>query len=1543
MFSPPLRALFTNRSKHHLLLFISFYFQALHGLPLEAQNKSALPNRFPDPKFEHIDVKDGLPENSVHCILQDHFGFLWLGTQNGLVRYDGYSMTVYQPGPDNPKSIADNRIRAICEDHAGTLWVGTYLGGLNKFDRSNGTFTRYLTNPMDSTSIGSNNVSCIYEDNAGRLWVGCEGGGLCLMDRKSNKFSRYYFQDSAYDPGVYQYLSGQGKRGRQISSIVKVGNNADSTKNFTLRKKTEILLVVMGEDGADYGWLENDHGINIARYDSNRTCFAGGRSDNRVQMSLITLNAGRYRIRYKSDESHSYNKWLGNAPLHPEYWGIQVFDISREAERIRQMLDTLQPTNTATSVRAVMEDQQTGNLSVGTGRPGLWTFDLHRKVFSKSDLPSADHIISRGRIQAFLRARDGALWIASTFGLSRYDSRTDNFKSYQVIPSAKSVPENNFGSLLEDPTGLIWVGYYGLGLEIFDPQTEQFRCNTSVFNNQQSLLASSSVTSLYEDRSGILWVGTWLAGLDKWDRKKRRFVAAENGPGVLAQGDHSPLFEDRAGEILAGTDEGIVRLNSGEKSRSRYPYPYSADKNHKKNRISGILQDPIERGVLWISSLDSGLIRFDSEKGLSTRYQHDSRDMNSLSTNEVQKILFDHAGVLWVGTQMGLNKFDRTTGRFARFNHVPNDSTSLSENDILSMYEDRSGTLWVGTNAEGLNRFDRITGKFHTYRSLVAGKEVSTIVTIYEDRHGNFWIGEYVTGLHLFDRDKGRSVHNFTEKDGLANNTVVQILEDGSGTLWISTRNGLSRFNFQARTFKNYYVEDGLPDNFLWRSGLKTRDERIILGGRKGPTVFHPDSIKDDPVPPQVVITNVSIFNRPEERLAVHEYIPELKELGLSHKQNDLRFDFVALQFSEPSRNRYKYILENFDQDWVDAGTQRNATYTNLDPGEYTFKVNAANRDGISNQQGASIRIVITPPWWKTIWVYCAYVLLTASILYSIYRVRINRLRLSHQLQLEHLEAEKMHEVDRMKSRFFANISHEFRTPLTLISGPIEEMLAAEKEEKKRQHLSMMQRNTQRLLRLINQLLDLSKLEAGAMKLRAGWMNIVPLVKGIAYSFESSAGMRGVTLNVNVDQEEIEVYCDKDMVEKILTNLLSNAFKFTPEDGSVTCTLRRNRTPTDKMTTEVVEIIVSDTGIGIPSDQLGRVFDRFYQVDASQTREHEGSGIGLALANELVELHHGTIQVQSEVGRGTTFTVRLPLGRRPLKDDEIIDVPASAEPTPHEVYLADADKPIEGVKEETESERAKGERPIILVVEDNADVRAYIKDYLVSGFQVAEARDGAEGIEKALEIIPDLIISDVMMPKKDGYEVCRTLKLDEKTSHIPTILLTAKAASENKIEGLEIGADDYLIKPFEPKELLARVKNLIEIRRKLRERFGTALRPGEITVTSIDDAFLQRAMTVVERHIGDENFSIDDFGYEVGMSRAQLHRKLIALTNQSASEFVRYLRLQRAMDLLKKNAGTVAEVAYSVGFSNASNFAKWFQKLFGMAPSEVRKRAHGAA
>jgi signal transduction histidine kinase/ligand-binding sensor domain-containing protein/DNA-binding response OmpR family regulator len=1151
----------------------------------------------------------------------------------------------------------------------------------------------------------------------------------------------------------------------------------------------------------------------------------------------------------------------------------------------------------------------------------------------------------------------------------------------------------------------------------------------------------SWVWVIYEDRSGALWIGTrGGGGLNLFDRQSKSFTRYRNDPksvNSLSNNSVRPIHEDRSGALWIGTENGLNLFDRQSQSFTRYQNDPQNPSSLSTNHISSICEDRF--GALWIGT-GNGLNLFDRRSQSFTRYKTDPQNPRSLSNNFVWFIYGDRSGAMWIGTNDGLNLFDHQSRSFTRYRRDPQDSNSLSNNNVTSIYEDRSGALWIGTRGGGLNLFNRTSKSFTRYQNDTRNPNSlssNLIGPIYEDHAGAVWIGTF-DGLNLFDRASGVFKH-FREKDGLPNNVVYGILEDGSGRLWLSTNKGISQFNPRTGEFRNYDASDGLTGNeFNVGAYCKTQDGMMYFGSVNGVTAFHPDSIRDNPYVPPVVITDLLLFNKPVEVGADYEgfVLPQsvttADEVVLSYRETVFALEFSALCFVSPGKHKYAYRLEGFDKGWMATDARKRfATYTNLDAGTYVFRVKGSNHDGFWNEEGRSLRIIITPPWWKSTLAYSAYAVLIGLMLYSIRRYEMNRLGWKHQMQLEHVQTEKLKEVDQMKSRFFANISHEFRTPLTLIMGPIQKWKAKAETGNSpdvqvgdfktpsqklgegfqpltntgelQKDLGMAERNAHRLLRLINQLLDLSKLEAGGMKLQAAQGNIVPFVKGIAQSFQSSAGRRSVALNVETESDEIEAYFDRDKLEKILTNLLSNAFKFTPEGGSVAVSIQchaerseesraapntgrddeRSRSMTQaahdtlrlrpaqttsgaalRVTREgYVTITVSDTGIGIPADQLDKIFDRFYQVDASQTREQEGTGIGLALTKELVELHHGSISVRSEVGKGTEFTVQVPLGREQFKDEEVVDATPESlslriplerdEAIPHMDQIVPPSRiPHEsGIPESGASslestprndEPEKSSSPLVLIVEDNADVRAYMKEYLVPDYQVIEASDGVEGIEKAREAIPDLIISDVMMPKKDGYELCRTLKLDEKTSHVPIILLTAKAGQENKIEGLETGADDYLTKPFDAKELLVRVKKLIELRRKLRERFSVAhvLKPGEIAVTSMDNVFLQKVKAAVERHIGEEEFSVEELAQEVSMSRSQIFRKLTALTGRPPSDFIRYMRLHRAMDLLKKNAGTVSEIAYAVGFNSVTYFTKCFHQQFGVLPSELRKQQY---
>lgn len=1390
------------------------------------------------------------------------------------------------------QGLPSDAVNVVFEDSRGFMWFGTEAG-LCRYDGYN--VITYLPNEADSTSIAGHVISSIIEDSNGRLlWVATDKG-LNAYDFSSGEFT-HFLPDTA---------DASSLSGLPIWSVY--------------------------QDRKGSLWVATRRGLN----------------------QMVVDSSGRRKfIRY-----------------------------------LRSSTDT---TSLSTNYVLDVAEGDDGGMWVGTDR-GLNRLDLQSKKF-KRFLYWENDGYTVSRIQ---KGDNGVLWLATFRGLVRFDTKTSSFRLVPSSPNNLDVKRQTF--IRKDSEGRLWVAELMGGLFVLDTETDQvFRLAHDPADRRT--LSSDIVRCVYVDRKSSIWIGTNDKGISKSEGGRPRYqrlISRPGDPNSLSSDAVFPLLEDRHGALWIGTMRGLDRYDRGTDTFTHYVHSPDNSSTLSNSVVFSLIMD--SAGAIWVGT-NVGLNRIDPASGHITRYYNEPKPRHPAGFNIIMALHQDRAGRIWVGTNVGPHLVNTEEKRFERPLFVDGSQAILSDRD--------GKTLWVGTMSNGLLKIDlntrevkRYTHDFHDSTSI----SDNWILAFCEDPKEPdeiLWVTTWGGGLNRFDKTTETFTH-FDQRNGLADNQIVSIVFDGEGFIWLGTMKGLSRFDPRTKTFRNYDSRDGITSGEGNGKGLlRTSFGEIVVGTMKGVTIFHPDSLRDNPHIPPIVLTDFKITNKsmvpgaPNSPLT--KTITETKEIVLSHLDNMISFEFAALDYVMPEKNQYAYKLEGFDRDWIYSSNVRTATYTNLDPGKYTFRVKGSNNDGIWNEEGTSLLLIITPPWWKTTWAYLGYIIVIGTMLYSIYRIRMNRLELAHQFQLEHLEAEKMHEVDRMKSRFFANISHEFRTPLTLILGPIakwreqsdsesrcvgKKNLKSEKESDSslrstslrsvqnddpflelHRDMSMAERNAHRLLRLINQLLDLSKLEAGAMKLRASRMNVVPLVKGIAYSFESSAGMRGVELNVDVEEEEIEVYCDKDMVEKILSNLLSNAFKFTPEGGRVEVSLRgvplsgttkqsdhsekerlllptSGRDRNDSGSEGFVSISVSDTGIGIPSDQLDKVFDRFYQVDASQTREHEGSGIGLALVKELVELHHGMIQVQSEAGKGTTFTVQLHLGRGHLKDEEIV---VAEEPARREVDASSGGAIHESPLQDEPPERDTGKSlPLVLIVEDNADVRAYIKSCLVPAYQVTEARDGEEGIQKAQESIPDLIISDVMMPKKDGYEVCRTLKLDEKTSHIPIILLTAKAASENKIEGLEIGADDYLIKPFEPKELLARIKNLIDLRRKLCARFSTSvpLKPGEIAVSSIDDVFLKKVAAVVERHIGDEHFSVEELGQEVAMSRSQLHRKLIALTNQSTSDFIRYMRLHRAMDLLKNNAGTVAEVAYSVGYSNPSHFSRRFHEQFGLTPGEARKNS----
>jgi len=690
-----------------------------------------------------------------------------------------------------------------------------------------------------------------------------------------------------------------------------------------------------------------------------------------------------------------------------------------------------------------------------------------------------------------------------------------------------------------------------------------------------------------------------------------------------------------------------------------------------------------------------------------------------------------------------------------------------------------------------------------------------------------------------------------------------------------------------------------------------------------------------------------------------------------AYDERNFRFEYASPFFEGASMTEYQYFLQGYDKKWSEWTSETRKDYTNLDYGRYTFQVQAKNVYGVLSHK-AVFQFKILPPWNKTWWAFLLYAFFTFLLVYFIVKWRSWRLHQEKQrleqvvkertkeinqknqqlekqtIQLQE-QSEKLKELDQVKSRFFANISHEFRTPLTLIMGPLEQMLTEEeeKEQDRKERVKLMLRNSQRLLNLINQLLDLSKLDSGKMKLQAVRQNIISFLKGLTESFHFLAAQNKLDLTFHPEEEDITLYFDAEKLEKVICNLLSNAIKFTPAGGKITIKVKTNPTPAGNFPSGCAVILVADTGIGIPQEQLQYIFDRFYQAGIPGEHKQKGSGIGLALTKELVTLHHGEIEVKSSdrsegERSGTEFALRLPLGKVHLKPEEIVDLSGitSQQQKTCEVpqlYAVEKEEEERDVKEK-EIELEMQEKEIILVVEDSRDVRKYIRGPLEKLYTVLEAVNGREGIEKAKEIIPDLIISDIMMPEADGYELCSVLKQDVLTSHIPIVLLTAKASEENVVQGLETGADDYITKPFNTKILMARIRNLIDLRCQLQQKMKRQmmLQPAEISVSSIDEEFIKELQVAIEKNLADPEFTVEELGKKLYMSRASLYRKIQALTGESPNHFIRNYRLKRAAQLLKENFGNVTEVAFEVGFSSSAYFTKCFKEQFQQLPSSYQ-------
>ena len=1249
--------------------------------------------------------------------------------------------------------------------------------------------------------------------------------------------------------------------------------------------------------------------------------------------------------------------WMGT-----ENGGLNKFN--REKENFQHLFSSgIQTELKDASVTAIHEDQS-GNLWVGT--------ELHLYLIKNestiSEIKPTNLPDSSNYFRVLRSDASGRIWLGTNHGLLVYNPKT-NIVEKIGFPQSVMVDEDIWEILMDDD-GTVWVGTYDSGMYAVNSLTLQARHVVVDPENERS----NTVRSISKDKNGKYWIGT-RGGLYVYEKLKgvtAFYYHEEREPKSLVNNSIQCIVHDLKGDVWIGTRNGINFLIEERQNIHGYKSMPGDDRYLNSSEIYAFWLDP--KGDIWVGTESGGINILNRKTGRFKYLKPQKGNPNSLSRNCIKAFLYDGKNNLWVGTFLGgLDVLNLGSGSFRHYTHNPADPGSLSDNKVWALLKDSNNEIWVGTTA-GVDKLDSHSDKFQHYSDLSEGqvnwlaedddhclwigseilviynpKDKSTVLVnqstryMLQDSKKRFWLAINNQGIALYSKEKG-IVRYFTEKNGLANNQTLAILEDNDHFLWISTTNGLSKFDPEKERFHNFSLKNGFQNNqFAYGAAYKTNDGELLFGGISGFNVFDPAKIKSGNYFAPIVLTDLKIFNKSvkignSKRDVLTKSISETEKIELKYEQNSITLDFASFDYANNLGIQYSYYLENFDKDWTEPSISRSATYTNLDPGEYRFRVKTVSIDRQESNTGPVLTIVVLPPYWQTWWFRTLLLITIAGLFYMLIAFLVNKEKLKNDLVLERMNAKKLHELDMMKLRFYTNISHEIRTPLTLILGPLEKMknnMLPPSEIKG--HVEIMHRNATQLHQLINQLLDFRKLESGNLKLILTSGDLVSFISEVVNSFDKYAEEKEIELKFNSLKKAIITNFDTDKVAKIMNNLLSNALKFTGKGGKISVNLSLvfdDSTENDPLgnpeENRLIEITVKDTGIGISESNLEKIFTRFFQIGegANQT----GTGIGLALTKELVKLHNGKLFVTSKPEKGSKFTVQLPYEDRNLSE--------SAE---HVRAVAQkGQEPAVPASEENLGDQIVPGQKIMLLVDDNADVRYFVKSHFSASYQVLEAGNGIEGMDFALKTIPDIIISDVMMPDMDGFEFCRKIRKDERTSHIPILLLTALGSREHEIEGLSYGADDYITKPFDLVILQTKVENILSVRQSLKQKYTgeILLQPRNVILSSPDERFLQKAITVVEDNIDDPDLDIEKFASEIGVSRMQLYRKLNALTEMTVKEFVRSIRLKRAAQLLVQKKLNISEVAYAVGFRDLSHFRKCFKQEFGMSASEyVEKHA----
>ncbi|MEJ8843706.1 two-component regulator propeller domain-containing protein [Lacibacter sp. H375] len=1349
------------------------------------------------------------------------------------------------------------------------------------------TFAGYTQQANSFISITdelvNNEVTSIIQDKNGFIWLGTRGG-LQRFDGYEMKLLKNDF----------------GKGGNLLSQSIEVLQSG---------KQNNIWIGTKSGGLSEY----NLNSGKIANYPNNNANSAGFNAD----YILSILDTDSEKLLIGTWKGFQYlNKKTGEFKIVNSVW--KTFDIQPDGnagywlatnsglKHINQNLVNDVSYNfgiNGVNITSIVNDKSNSCLWLGSWNEGLFQFNLTTKEFKnyRHQQNNAASISSNNTYRILLDSK-GTLWVGTWGGgLNRFDRNTNSFEKISLnVPGIYTNDNQIILTMQEDPSGLLWIGTDGTGVFKFDLKQKKFS-NIGYENKLNSLLGSTHVLSVYVDPFNKLWLGTKGGGI-QYSTDWKTFTQfniedSETGnPSGLPYVSRSFLQE---GDYLwVGTNKGLIRiLNKGQKPSAYDVFEpgFGGDAGFiSARKATQIIKD--SSGRIWIGTQENGLsyiAGFDKKnQPIFKNYMPAYGVKGALQNERVSCLLVDSKKRLWIGTYKGLHLYQPLTDQFQVFTQTDEYENSISNNTILCLAEDKFGNIWAGTQY-GLNK--------------ISGYDGSKL-----------------------------NVTGFTTKEGLPSDYIHAVIPDKEGNIWASTNKGIVRFNQSTKSFAVFDKRDGVQSIvFSENASCKDASGRLFFGGLEGLTYFFPDSIKINQFYPPIYFTNLTVNNIPYEfgtgkgdSSILNKPFYKTETITLNHKENIFSIEFAALDYHAPDKNEYMYKLEGFNEDWVYAGNKRLVSFTNLKPGTYQLKVKATNSDKTWNPTPHELTIKILPPPWKTWWAYSIYVTVFIFLLWLTRYLGLRQVALKNQLTLSKLERQQENKLADFKERLFTNISHEFRTPLTLILGPLDDLLQRKKfETQVEKSLRLIQKQSKRMLRMVNQLLDFQKAEAGSLKLSLQPGEIVSFCHDIFILFNDEASRRNIDYTFHSQEKYLSFTFDHNKLEIIIFNILSNAFKFTPVGGQIIFYVKKNA---DKS----CEISIRDNGRGIPANEIEKIFDRFYRGRSEDATTISGTGIGLSFVKELTELHGGTIVAESDGTHGSLFTVKLPQSN---VTESLLNI--SAEPLNHTSQNIETTLNSVIMPEENDQISQEHDLPIILVVEDESDMLQYIYEILSPSFKVVTATNGREGIEKAFETIPDLIVSDVMMPEVDGIELCKKLKSDKDTSHIPIILLTALSDLAHHVQGIREGADVYLPKPFNSQLLLVHIHNLINSRNTLKEFYAKRifLGTGNFEIKTFEEEFLVKLMKLVEENISNSNFNNDDLATLMFMSRSTFYRKLKAVTGMSGNEFIRTARLNYAAKLLESGNYSVTEAAYEAGFNDIKYFRKRFQEQFTVSPSEYKK------